>query len=119
MNAARRNALLLLALCVCVSCKQAEVRHDAEVKQQLAMIRAAIERFHKENNRYPHTLNELVPKYLRAIPVDPTTNSAATWRVTTEETVAPNVDFTSREAAKPVSVVIDVRSGGPAPYSTY
>ncbi|MDQ3282565.1 MAG: type II secretion system protein G [Acidobacteriota bacterium] len=119
MNAARRNALILLALSVCVSCKQAEVRHDVDVKQQLATMRAAIERFHKDNGRYPHTLSELVPKYLRAIPVDPVTGSASTWRVTTEETVTPNVDFTSRESAKPESVVIDVRSGGPAPYSTY
>ena len=116
----RARALIAFALLVCAACKQQEMaRHDDELKRTLASMRTAIASFQKDNGRYPSTLNELVPKYLRAIPVDPVTNSNATWQLITEDTVQPNSDFTTATSEQPKSVIIDVRSGAGAPYSTY
>jgi hypothetical protein len=117
----RVTQVLLLAL-VCFACKQPEVKrdHTAALKQRLASMRAAIQAFRNDNGRYPRTLNELVPKYLRSVPVDPATGSATTWRLITEETVQPSADFmTNSSTAAADSVIIDVRSGAGAPYSNY
>lgn len=91
---------------------------EAALRDDLAVMRNAIARFHKDNQRYPHSLEELVPNYLRRIPVDPLTNSAQTWRLTTEETVQPSADFTTSTAATE-SYIIDVHSGAGAPYSSW
>jgi hypothetical protein len=90
--------------------------HRAELRHHLQSMRSAIARYRNDTGRYPKSLNELVPKYLPAIPRDPFTGSAETWRVTTEEVVAPNADFT-KSTATAESYVIDVHSGAPAPYS--
>lgn len=116
----RARALIAFALLVCVACKQeVPVRHDEELKRTLASIRAAIAAFQKENGRYPSALQELAPKYLPRIPVDPVTKSNATWQFVTEETVQPNSDFTTAKSEAPKTVILDVRSGAGAPYSTY
>jgi general secretion pathway protein G len=45
-------------------------------RQNIATIRDAIDKFYGDQTRYPETLDELVRlKYLRAIPVDPLTQS--------------------------------------------
>ena len=55
---------------------------EAVLKQDLASLRDTIDKFYGDTGRYPDTLDELVAKkYLRAIPVDPLTESAATWVV--------------------------------------
>ncbi len=95
------------------------MRHDDAVKQTLARMRAAIAAFHREEGRYPRTLEELVPKYLPSVPVDPATGSAKTWRLATEETVQPSADFSTATTSQTDSVIIDVRSGAGAPYSEY
>ena len=116
-----RRAHVLLLLLVCLACKQPEVRRDDEgLKRTLATIRAALESFRKDNGRYPHTLDELVPQYLPSIPADPVTGSATTWRLVTEESVQPSADFTKDgTAAAHGAVIIDVRSGAGAHYSNY
>ena len=117
-----RTAHVLLLALVCFACKQPEVQreHSAALKQTLAAMRGAIQSFRNDNGRYPRTLDELVPKYLPRVPVDPATGSATTWRPITEETVQPRADFTTNgSTAKPDSVIIDVRSGAGAPYSNY
>ncbi len=91
---------------------------EAALRDNLFQMRKAIERFHNEKQRYPRTLEELVPAYLRRIPADPLTGSATTWRFTTEESVSPNADFTT-STAKSESYIIDVHSGAGAPYSTW
>ncbi|HEY0158165.1 MAG TPA: hypothetical protein VGF28_12845 [Thermoanaerobaculia bacterium] len=117
----RARALLAVALLLACACKQQEPvrRHDDAVKQTLARIRGAIATFQREQGRYPRTLEELVPKYLPAVPVDPATGSAKSWRLVTEETVQPNADFTTATSSPTGAVIIDVRSGAPAPYSEY
>ncbi|MDE1923883.1 MAG: prepilin-type N-terminal cleavage/methylation domain-containing protein [Gammaproteobacteria bacterium] len=52
------------------------LRHD------LSVMRDAIDKYYGDRGGYPQALPALVDKrYLRAIPVDPITQSAATWVV--------------------------------------
>jgi hypothetical protein len=85
--------------------RAAALRHDLEV------LRGGIQRFHADHQRYPRTLEELVPSYLRRIPHDPVTG-ASDWRLETEQTVAPSADFTATTTtAKTETYIIDVHSG--------
>ena len=74
---------------------------EAVLRQDLATLRDTVDKYHGDTGRYPESLEELVTKkYLRAIPRDPFTESAATWVV-----VAPE------DPAK--GMVYDVKSGAP------
>ena len=115
---ARALTAFVLLLCACKQ-QQEPIRHDAAVKQTVNRMRAAISSFKREQGRYPRTLEELVPKYLPAVPVDPATGSAKSWRLTTEESVQPSADFTTATSSQTESVVIDVHSGAGKPYSEY
>ena len=55
---------------------------EVTLKQDLATMRDAIDKFRGDLGVYPDTLDMLVERrYLRAIPADPITESATTWRV--------------------------------------
>jgi len=57
-----------------------EKSKDAVLLQNLQTLRTNIDRFYGDKGRYPNDLNELVEaRYLRAVPVDPVTESATTW----------------------------------------
>ena len=72
---------------------------EAVLKQDLAVMRDALDKHYSDAGRYPANLQDLVAKrYLRSIPVDPLTKSSATWMV-----VAP--------ADPEKGAVYDVRSG--------
>jgi general secretion pathway protein G len=59
------------------SVKRAE---EATLRQNLALMRDAIDKHYADTGRYPATLEDLVLKrYLRAIPLDPVTGAADTW----------------------------------------
>lgn len=59
---------------------------EAVLKEDLYRMRDAIDQFYADKNRYPESLDELVSeKYLRAIPVDPFTNTADTWQTVLAE----------------------------------
>jgi general secretion pathway protein G len=50
-------------------------------RQNMAVLREAIDKFHGDLGRYPETLDELVDKrYLRAVPVDPV-SERTDWRL--------------------------------------
>lgn len=56
---------------------------EAALKENLFRMRDAIDQYYADKNRYPPTIETLVSdRYLRAIPVDPFTNSADTWSTT-------------------------------------
>ena len=60
------------------------IDHSKEVvlRQDLNVMRDAIDKYQGDTGTLPQTLEELVSKkYLRAIPVDPMTDSAATWQI--------------------------------------
>jgi general secretion pathway protein G len=53
---------------------------EVTLKQSLAVMRDAIDKYYADTGRYPASVEELAEKrYLRAVPVDPITESAATW----------------------------------------
>ena len=53
---------------------------EAVLKENLMVMRDALDKHYADAGKYPGALNELVTKrYLRSIPPDPFTQSAATW----------------------------------------
>lgn len=53
---------------------------ETVLKQDLATLRDAIQKYNADKGRYPETLDALVAdRYLRNVPVDPLTDSAKTW----------------------------------------
>lgn len=55
---------------------------EATLKQSLAVMRDAIDKFYADNGRYPNEPAELQRLgYIRALPVDPMTDSSSTWVV--------------------------------------
>ncbi len=92
---------LLLALALPRYFKHLDMSRETILKQDLAVMRDAIDKYHGDTGRYPDSLEVLVSaRYLRALPVDPVTERADTWQI-----VAP----TGGDAG----AVYDVRSGAP------
>ena len=59
---------------------------EATLKEDLFRMRDAIDQYYADKNKYPASLDELVSeKYLRALPIDPFTQSAETWQPTFSE----------------------------------
>ncbi|MFJ5446889.1 type II secretion system protein [Methylobacillus methanolivorans] len=62
---------------------------ESALKQTLAVVRDAIDKFHADNARYPESLEELAErKYIRTVPQDPITESSDSWQI-----VAPEEDM--------------------------
>jgi general secretion pathway protein G len=77
---------------------------EAVLKSDLFRMRDAIDQYYADKNKYPASLDALVTeKYIRAIPVDPITNSADTWQTTMAEPEPGN--------ALSDTGVFDVKSG--------
>lgn len=75
---------------------------EAALKSNLTQMREAIDHFYADRGTYPQALPDLVEKrYLRAIPVDPITESAQTWQL-----LPP-------PGTEDAGSVYDVRSGAP------
>lgn len=74
---------------------------ETVLRQDLAVMRDAIDKHYADLARYPATLAELAERrYVRSIPLDPETRSRETWiAVESEDPEAPGVR--------------DVRSGAP------
>lgn len=71
---------LLLTIAVPRYFQSVERSKEAVLKQDLATMRDAIDKYYGDTGKYPEALDDLVSKkYLRNIPVDPITDSAATW----------------------------------------
>jgi general secretion pathway protein G len=53
---------------------------EAVLKENLFQMREAISRYYADKGKYPESLDGLAAeKYLRKVPLDPITESAATW----------------------------------------
>jgi len=77
---------------------------EAVLKEDLFRMRDAIDQFYADKNEYPPSLDVLVAeRYLRAVPIDPITNSAETWQITLAE---PDPANPSADVG-----VFDVKSG--------
>ena len=78
-----------------------DAARESVLREDLYVMRDAIDKHFADNGRYPDALDDLVKKkYLRNIPVDPFTQSSNSWTV-----VAPE-DAT-------LGAVFDVRSSAP------
>jgi general secretion pathway protein G len=74
---------------------------EAVLREDLYVLRDAIDKFYEDSGRYPETLADLVTrKYLRAVPVDPMTESMNSW------VIVPPTDPS-------LGNVFDVRSSAP------
>lgn len=72
---------------------------EVVLKQNLATVREAIDKFHADTGAFPESIEALVEKrYLKGMPVDPITESATTWLI-----IAPEPPHKGK--------VFDLRSG--------
>lgn len=55
---------------------------ESVLHENLATLRESIDKYYSDTGKYPGSLDDLVKlKYLRKVPVDPVTDSAATWTI--------------------------------------
>src|SRR6476660_5273459 len=74
--------VIALLLSVVVPDYLGRMKHaeEAVLKENLMVMRDALDKHYADAGKYPGALNELVTKrYLRSIPPDPFTQSATTW----------------------------------------
>jgi len=91
---------LLITIAVPRYFSHIERAKEATLKQDLSVMRDAIDKFYGDKGRYPETLEELTKeRYIREVPIDPFTESATSW------TILPPAD------AKEKGQVYDVKSG--------
>lgn len=71
---------LLLTLAVPRYFQSIDSSKETILAENLRITRESIDKFYGDTGRYPESLDELVEKkYLRALPIDPITESATTW----------------------------------------
>lgn len=71
----------LLTIAVPRYFKSVETGKEAALRQDLQIMRDALDKYYGDTGEYPGTLDDLVKRgYLRAIPVDPITQSKTSWR---------------------------------------
>jgi len=92
---------LMLTLAVPRYFQTIDASKETILAENLHATRDAIDKFYGDSGRYPETLAELVDRrYLRAMPVDPITESTTTWVI-----VPPDDQFKGN--------VYDIKSGAP------
>ena len=75
---------------------------ESMLRQNLSSMRETIDKFYGDLGRYPDSLDEMVQrKYIRAVPIDPMTESTTTWRVVESEN-------------QELGVIYDIHSGSDA-----
>lgn len=96
-------AIVATLLTIAVPRYFGSLAHSREValKENLKVLRLSLDKFAGDKGRFPESLDELVfEKYLRAVPLDPVTESALTW--------VPVID-----SAGAGHGIVDVKSGAP------
>lgn len=74
---------------------------ETVLKQDLSLMREALDKYHADTGKYPDTLEDLITKkYFRKIPVDPVTQSSTTWIL-----IPP--------ASTEKGAIFDIKSGAP------
>ena len=78
----------ILATIAIPSYRQSVVKaREAVLQQDLFTMRDLLDQYRADKGKYPPTLQDLVTAtYLRAVPVDPFTQSASTWQQIVDET---------------------------------
>lgn len=92
--------------------------HEAVLKEDLHIMRNAIDAYTNDKNQAPQSLDDLVTAgYLKAIPKDPITHSATTWQTTMDDSIE-NLDQTEPGISDVHSGSDQVGSDG-KPYSSW
>lgn len=80
---------------------------EAALKENLYLMRDAIDKYFADTGRYPNSLDDLAAKkYLRSVPMDPFTRSQTSW------VLIPPAD-------PQLGTVYDVKSGAKGPYEQW
>jgi len=91
----------ILAMAVPRYFSNIETAQENVLREDLYIMRSAIDHYFSDQNLYPNTLSDLVNKnYLRAIPTDPFTQSSNSW------VIVPPTNTS-------LGAVYDVHSGSP------
>ncbi|HEX3987088.1 MAG TPA: type II secretion system protein [Acidobacteriaceae bacterium] len=91
---------------------------EAALKEDLHVMRDAIDSYTMDKNQAPQSLDDLVQNgYLKSIPVDPMTHSTDTWQTTSDETYS-DLDQTQPGVTDVHSGSDEVGSNG-QPYSSW
>jgi general secretion pathway protein G len=85
---------------------------EAALRDNLKTMRAAIDNFYADKQRYPANLEELVPNYLKSVPKDPITQNAD-WEEVMEEPDPDAPENTDAEGNTVAPGMSDVRSRAP------
>ncbi|MDD4963297.1 MAG: prepilin-type N-terminal cleavage/methylation domain-containing protein [Gallionella sp.] len=66
--------------------RNSERAKETVLKENLFVMRDALQKYYGDKNEYPAELTDLVTKkYLRKIPIDPMTENDKTWKVISPE----------------------------------
>lgn len=91
---------LLLALALPRYFGHIDKSREVILKQDLAVMRDAIDKFHGDKGRYPESLDELVElRYLRAIPIDPITEAPNAWVIEPPPAEEPGTVYDVKSSA--------------------
>lgn len=99
------SLIVVIASMALVAYKDSVQRgREAVLRENLYRMREAIDQFYVDKGRYPRDLHELSSAgYIRAVPVDPMTQSADTWQAIPAE---PDPNNPAAEIG-----IYDVKSG--------
>ncbi|HTW46976.1 MAG TPA: prepilin-type N-terminal cleavage/methylation domain-containing protein [Acidobacteriaceae bacterium] len=91
---------------------------EAALKEDLHVMRDAIDSYTMDKNQAPQSLDDLVQSgYLKQIPVDPMTHSADTWQTSSDDTYS-DVDET-QPGINDVHSGSDEQGSDGQPYSSW
>jgi len=109
---------ILAAIAIPAYMSSIRAAREAVLKEDLHVLRNAIDAYTNDKNKAPQTLDDLVTGgYLKSIPKDPVTESASTW--------VPTIDDTLQSPDQTDPGMTDVHSGSDQagsdgqPYSTW
>jgi general secretion pathway protein G len=109
---------ILAAIAIPAYVASIRAAREAVLKEDLHVLRDAIDSYTNDKDKAPQTLDDLVTAgYLKSIPIDPVTHSNSTWAPTMDDTLQ-NVDQTEPGMTDVHSGSDQVGSDG-QPYSTW
>jgi general secretion pathway protein G len=84
---------------------------EAALKENLFQMRKAIDNFYADKQRYPSSLEELVPNYVRKIPSDPITMQAD-WETVMDDPMSQEGELSAETDPNAMSQpgIVDVKS---------
>jgi len=95
---------LLLTLAMPRYFRSIDTAKENVLRENLTTVRDAIDKHYSDTGRYPDALETLVQKrYLRALPVDPVTESTQTWVMVAPADPSKGSVFNIRSGATGVS----------------